>query len=122
MLASRRFGRYLSADWRGRPQLDAAKVKAAEKFDGKFVVISNTLRAGAADAARRRGSLRASLGTDRPCARHVEGGALPLRGPGYCVQRTKVAAELAAMLKTLGISVPKQILAVEEPSQAATAA
>jgi hypothetical protein len=32
LLASRRFGRYLSADWRGWPQLGAAKVKAAEKF------------------------------------------------------------------------------------------
>ena len=41
LMASRRYGRYLSADWRGRPQLDTAKVKAAEKFDGKFVVISN---------------------------------------------------------------------------------
>ena len=33
-----------------------------------------------------------------------------------------VAAELAAMLKTLGISVPKQILAVEDSPQAAAAA
>src|SRR5208283_5950453 len=39
LLTSRRYGRYLSKDWRGRPRLDAAKVKAAEKFDGKFVVI-----------------------------------------------------------------------------------
>jgi hypothetical protein len=38
------------------------------------------------------------------------------------VQRTKVAAELSAMLKTLGISVPKQILAVEEAPQAVAAA
>ena len=30
LMASRRYGRYLSADWRGRPQLDAAKVRAAE--------------------------------------------------------------------------------------------
>ena len=51
LMASRRFGRYLSADWRGRPQLDAAKVKAAEKFDGKFVVISNDDTLSAEDIA-----------------------------------------------------------------------
>src|SRR6185369_6243076 len=33
LLASRRYGRYLTADYTGRPRLDAAKVKAAEKFD-----------------------------------------------------------------------------------------
>ena len=31
------------------------------------------------------------------------------------VQRTKISAELSATLKKLGISAPKQILAVEEP-------
>jgi hypothetical protein len=48
LLASRRYGRYLTTDCTGRPRLDAAKVKAAEKFDGKFVVITNddTLSAG----------------------------------------------------------------------------
>ncbi len=51
LMASRRYGRYLSADWRGRPQLDAAKVKAAEKFDGKFVVISNDDTLSAEDIA-----------------------------------------------------------------------
>jgi Transposase DDE domain len=51
LLASRRFGRYLSADWRGRPQLDFAKIKAAEKFDGKFVVISNDDTLSAEDIA-----------------------------------------------------------------------
>jgi len=50
-MASRRYGRYLSADWRGRPLLDAAKVKAAEKFDGKFVVISNDDTLSAEDIA-----------------------------------------------------------------------
>jgi hypothetical protein len=29
-MALRRFARYLSLDWRGRSQLDVAKVKAAE--------------------------------------------------------------------------------------------
>ncbi len=51
LLASRRYGRYLRADWRGRPQLDAAKIKAAEKFDGKFVVITNDDTLSAEDVA-----------------------------------------------------------------------
>jgi hypothetical protein len=34
LMASRRYGRYLSTDRHGRPKLDTAKVKAAEKFDG----------------------------------------------------------------------------------------
>jgi len=51
LMASRRYGRYLSEDGRGRPQLDAAKVKAAEKFDGKFVVISNDDTLSAEDIA-----------------------------------------------------------------------
>jgi transposase len=50
-MASRRYGRYLGEDSRGRPQLDAAKVKAAEKFDGKFVVISNDDTSSAEDIA-----------------------------------------------------------------------
>ena len=41
LMASKRYGRYLSTDRHGRPKLDAAKVRAAEKFDGKFVVITN---------------------------------------------------------------------------------
>ena len=51
LMASRRYGRYLSEDERGRPRLDAAKVKAAEKFDGKFVVISNDDTLSAEDIA-----------------------------------------------------------------------
>jgi transposase len=51
LMASRRYGRYLSADWRGRPKLDIAKIKAAEKFDGKFVVISNDDTLSAEDIA-----------------------------------------------------------------------
>jgi hypothetical protein len=43
-MASKRHTRYLNPDWRGRPKLDAGKVKAAEKFDGKFVVITNATR------------------------------------------------------------------------------
>jgi hypothetical protein len=37
--------------WRGRPRLDAAKVKAVEKFDGKFVVICNDDTLSAEDIA-----------------------------------------------------------------------
>ena len=55
-----------------------------------------------------------ALGTLKAVRYRCEGRAI--------VQRTKVAAALAAMLKTLGISVPKQILAVEDSPQAAAAA
>jgi len=51
LLASRRYGRYLTTDYTGRPRLDAAKVKAAAKFDGKFVVITNDDTLSAADIA-----------------------------------------------------------------------
>src|SRR5271154_1203647 len=51
-----------------------------------------------------------------------------LKAVRYCcegraiVQRTKIAAELAGLLKNLGISMPKQLLAVEERPQAAASA
>jgi transposase len=51
LLASRRYGRYLTTDTTGRPRLDVAKVKAAAKFDGKFVVITNDDTLSAADIA-----------------------------------------------------------------------
>ena len=51
LLASRRYGRYLTTDYTGRPRLDAAKVKAAEKVDGKFVVITNDDTLSAEDIA-----------------------------------------------------------------------
>jgi Transposase DDE domain len=51
LMASKRYGRYLSADRQGRPKLDSAKVKAAEKFDGKFVVITNDATLSAEDVA-----------------------------------------------------------------------
>jgi hypothetical protein len=38
------------------------------------------------------------------------------------VQRTKISAELSVMLKTLKISVPKQVISVEEPPSEAAAA
>ena len=51
LMASRRYGRYLTTDYTGRPRLDAAKVKAAEKFDGKWVVIPNDETLTAEDVA-----------------------------------------------------------------------
>jgi transposase len=51
LLASRRYGRYLTTDYTGRPRLDAAKIKAMEKFDGKFVVITNDDTLSAEDIA-----------------------------------------------------------------------
>jgi hypothetical protein len=51
LLTSRRYGRYLTPDYLGRPRLDAAKVKAAAKFDGKFVVITNDDTLTAEDVA-----------------------------------------------------------------------
>src|SRR6201996_7119861 len=163
LLASRRYGRYLTTDYTGRPRLDAAKVKAAEKFDGKFVVITNDDMLSAADIAlgykggwiieacfrrmkqtglevrpmfhwtprrieahvklcvlalqvQRAAEIRCQL----PWARiaHALDG---LRAVQYrcesriIVQRSKITAELSAMLKTLKVSIPKQMLAVEQP-------
>ncbi len=51
LLTSRRYGRYLAKDYLGRPRLDPAKVKAAAKFDGKFVVITNDDTLSAEDIA-----------------------------------------------------------------------
>ena len=51
LLASRRYGRYLTTDYLARSRLDAAKIKAAEKFDGKFVVITNDDTLSAEDVA-----------------------------------------------------------------------
>src|SRR5271168_2923827 len=163
LMASRRYGRYLIENERGRPRLDAAKVKAAEKFDGKFVVISNDDTLSAEDIAlgykggwiiescfrrmkqtglqvrpmfhwtprrieahvklcvlalqmQRAAEIRCQL----PWARiaHALGGLKAVRyrcESRGIVQRTKITAELSAMLKTLKVSVPKQILLVEEP-------
>ena len=51
LMASRRYARYLGPDWQGRAKLDAAKVKAAERFDGKWVVITNDETLSAEDVA-----------------------------------------------------------------------
>jgi len=51
LMASRRFGRYLRMDARGRLSLDTAKVAAEAKYDGKFVVTTNDDTLDAADVA-----------------------------------------------------------------------
>ena len=162
LLASRRYGRYLTTDDTGRPRLDAAKVKAGEKFDGKFVVITNDDTLSAADIAlgykggwiiescfrrmkqtglqvrpmfhwtprrieahvklcvlalqmQRAAEIRCGL----PWARiaHQLGALKAVRyqaGGRGIVQRTKIASELADLLKKLGIAIPKRLLAVTE--------
>jgi Transposase DDE domain len=49
--ASGRYGRYLRLTKTGKPAIDAAKVKAAERLDGKFVVHSNDDTLSAEDMA-----------------------------------------------------------------------
>jgi hypothetical protein len=170
LLASRRFARYLTTDASGRPRLDPAKVKAAERLDGKFVVTTNDDSLTAEDAAlgykgawiieacfrklKRTGlAIRpiyhwsprrivahvklcvlalqiqraAELRTGRPWARLAHDLAT-LKAVCYrteartIVQRTRIGPELADTLKTLGISRPKQLLAMSEPGPSQPAA
>jgi Transposase DDE domain len=162
LLASRRYGRYLTTDYTGRPRLDAAKVKAAEKFDGKFVVITNDDMLSAADIAlgykggwiiescfrrmKQTGlevrpmfhwtarrieahvklcvlALQMQRGAEIRCAlpwariAHQLGALKAVRyqaGGRGIVQRTKIASELADLLKKLGIPIPKRLLTVTE--------
>jgi hypothetical protein len=51
LIASRRFGPYLSRDEHGRPHLDKEKVRRAEQLDGKFVLTSNDDTLSVADVA-----------------------------------------------------------------------
>src|SRR5690348_4454331 len=51
LLASKRFGPYLSQDDDGRPHLDQAKVRRAEQLDGKFVLTTNDDTLSDADVA-----------------------------------------------------------------------
>ena len=52
LMASRRFGRYLRMDTRGRLSIDTTKVAADAKYDGKCVVTTNDDTLDAADVAR----------------------------------------------------------------------
>ena len=165
LMASRRYGRYLGADRRGRPRLDTAKVRAAERFDGKWAVITNdeTLTAEDVALAYKSGAIiesrfrrmkqtglevrpmfhwaprrieahvklcvlalqvqrTAEIRTGLPWARiaHLLG---TLKAVRYLterqtiVQRTKIGPELAGLLKQLGISAPKQVMAVIEAAE-----
>ncbi len=170
LLASRRYGRYLSTDGRGRPKLDAAKVRAAEKFDGKFVAISNDDTLSAEDIAlgykgawiieacfrrmkqtglqvrpvfhwtarrieahvklcvlalqlQRAAEIRCQLPWARIAHCLATLKAVRYRSQSRCiVQRTRITPELAGLLKKLGLSAPKQILALEESSPTPAAA
>jgi hypothetical protein len=51
LVASKRFGPYLSQDDQGRPYIDRAKVRRAEQLDGKFVLTTNDDTLSAADIA-----------------------------------------------------------------------
>jgi transposase len=51
LMASRRFGRYLRMDARGRLSIDTTKVAAEAQYDGKFVVTTNDDTLDAADVA-----------------------------------------------------------------------
>ena len=51
LIASRRFGPYLSRDEHGRPHLDKEKVRRAEQLDGKFVLTTNDDTLSVADVA-----------------------------------------------------------------------
>ncbi len=51
LVASKRFGPYLSLDDQGRPFIDRAKVRSAEQLDGKFVLTTNDDTLSAADIA-----------------------------------------------------------------------
>jgi hypothetical protein len=165
LMASKRYGRYLSTDRHGRAKLDAAKAKAAEKFDGKFVVITNddTLSAEDVALAYKAGAMIescfrrmkqtglevrpmfhwtarrieahvklcvlalqmqrcAEIRTDLPWAR-VAHALAALKAVRYrsesrtIVQRTTISSELAGLLKKLGISAPKQLMAVTEAAE-----
>ena len=51
LIASKRYGRYLGVDGRGRPFLDRERIKRAEHLDGKFVLITNDDTLSVADIA-----------------------------------------------------------------------
>jgi len=170
LMASKRYACYLGPDWRGRPKLDAAKVKAAERLDGKFVVITNddTLSAEDVALAYKAGAMiescfrrmkqtglqvrpvfhwtarrveahvklcvlalqmqrTAEIRTGLPWARIAHAlaalKAVRYRSDGRSiVQRTKVAPELADLLKKLGVPIPKQLLLLTEAAETPAAA
>jgi hypothetical protein len=164
LLASRRYSRYLATDYLGRPRLDPAKLRAAAKFDGKFVVITNDHTLSAEDVAlgykgawiiescfrrlkqtglelrpifhwsprrieahvklcilalqmQRAAELRCAQPWARIAHELAALKAIRYRAQGRAiVQRTKIPESLGEILKNLGISMPKKIIAVAEPA------
>jgi hypothetical protein len=51
LIASKRYGRYLGVDDKGRPFLDRERIKRAEHLDGKFVLTTNDDTLSVADIA-----------------------------------------------------------------------
>lgn len=170
LLTSRRYGRYLTEDAAGRPQLDNAKIATAAKFDGKFVVITNDDTLSAEDVAlgykggwiiescfrrMKQTGLKvrpmfhwtprrveahvklcvlalqmqraAEIACGMPWAR-IAHALSALKAVRYqaegrsIVQRTKVSPDVSEILKKLGISTPKRLLAISKPPQTPVAA
>jgi transposase len=160
LMASRRFGRYLRMDARGRLSLDTTQVAMEAKYDGKFVVTTNDDTLDAVDVALGYKSMTLIEG----CFRRMKTTGLQTR-PIYhwrphriiahvklcvlallleraaeircqqtwrtirhtldqlqvvryrmhgktIVQSTQVTAPMAEILRSLGIPLPKRILAV----------
>jgi transposase len=161
LVASKRYGRYLSLDDKGRPYLDRDKVKRAEHLDGKFVLTTNDDTLSVADIALGYKGMwiiescfrkmkttglevrpmfhwmpqritahvklcvlslmiqrAAELATELPWTR-ITTILAPLKAVQYrsdektIVQASKIRPETAEIFKTLNISKPKTILAVD---------
>jgi len=166
LMASRRFGRYLRMDARGRLSIDTTKVAAEAKYDGKFVVTTNDDTLDAADVALGYTSMTLIEG----CFRRMKTTGLQTR-PIYhwrphriiahvklwvlallleraaeircqqtwrtirhtldqlqvvryrmhgktMVQSTQVTAPITAILRSLGVPLPKRMLEVSEEAHA----
>src|SRR5262245_5697851 len=166
LMASRRFGRYLRMDARGRLSIDTTKLAAEGKYDGKFVVTTNDDTLDAADVALGYTSMTLIEG----CFRRMKTTGLQTR-PIYhwrphriiahvklcvlallleraaelrcqqtwrtirhtldqlkvvryrmhgktIVQSTQVTASIAAILRSLGVPLPKRILEVSDEARA----
>lgn len=160
LVASKRFGPYLSQDQHGRPYLDKDKIRRAEQLDGKFVLTTNDDTLSAADIALGYKGMwviescfkrmkttglavrpmfhwmphritahvklcvlalmlqrAAEIATGQPW-RQLAGMLERLKAVRYTsegrtiVQATAIGPELAEVLKKLGVSAPKTILAV----------
>ena len=87
LVSSKRFGPYLAQDDHGRPYIDLARVKAAERLDGKFVLTPMTTPSRSPtsrSATRAWGSSRPASASSRPpvsafapCSTGRRGGSWP---------------------------------------------